>query len=374
MDVLSGFRVVEFEGLGPGPFCGMLLADLGADVILIERKGAADAGAGAVFKRGKRSIALNLKNEAAHGIALDILANADALIEGMRPGVMERLGLGPDVVHARNKKLVYGRITGWGQTGPLAQAAGHDLNYASLSGAAWYAGRAGDAPVPPPTLVGDIGGGALYLAIGLLAGVLRARETGEGTVVDAAIIDGSAHMMNLLYSLRAVGGLPDARGQSMLDGAHFYGVYQCADKKWISIGPLEPKFYAELLQRLALADDAVFSNQYNQAEWPEMKRRLAELFNTEPRAHWVEQLYGSDVCFAPVLSPTEAADDEHMKARNILRDIGGVLQAASAPRFDGETPPDPRPAPAPGQHTEEILSETGVDDRDIATWRELGAL
>lgn len=374
MGILSGIRIVEFEGLGPGPFCGMLLADLGADVILIERQGGMDVSSGAVFKRGKRSIALDLKKDTGRKLALDILANADALIEGMRPGVMERLGLGPDVVRARNAKLVYGRLTGWGQTGPLSQTAGHDLNYVSLSGAAWYAGAASEAPMPPPTLVGDVGGGSLYLAIGLLAGILRARETGEGTVVDAAIVDGSAHMMNLLFSLRAAGGLPDERGQSMLDGAHFYSAYECADKKWISIGPLEPKFYAELLERLGLQDDATLCDQYKQDQWAALRERFGVLFRSQPRQHWVDLLRGTDVCFAPVLSPAEAAQDEHMKSRNILRNIGGVLQAAAAPRFGGEIPADPRPAPNPGQHAEEILSEIGVDDRDIAKWREEGAI
>ena len=374
MAMLSGVRIVEFEGLGPGPFCGMLLADLGADVILIERKGGMDAGPGAVFKRGKRSIALDLKNEAARDIALRLLDKADALIEGMRPGVMERLGLGPDVVRARNGKIVYGRLTGWGQTGPLAHAAGHDLNYVGLSGAAWYAGAAGDAPAPPPTLVGDVGGGALYLAIGILSGLLRARDTGEGAVVDAAIVDGSAHMMNLLYSLRAAGGLPDARGESMLDGAHFYGVYQCADDLWISVGPLEPKFYAELLQRLGIADDPGFAAQFDREHWPSLKERLAEVFRKEPRAYWTERLYGTDVCFAPVLTPAEAMEDPHMKARNVIRDIGGVMQAAAAPRFDGETPADPGPVPSSGQHTEEILADIGASAVDMAGWRDAGAV
>lgn len=372
--ILSGIRIVEFEGLGPAPFCGMLLADLGADVIVIERKGGADAGAAAIFKRGKRSIVLDLKDQTARNIAADIVANADALIEGMRPGVMERLGLGPDDMRARNKKLVYGRLTGWGQDGPLAHVAGHDINYVSLSGAAWYAG-AGDAPpTPPPTLVGDVGGGSLYLAIGILAGVLKARETGEGCVVDAAIVDGSAHMMNLIYSLRAAGRMPDARGQSMIDGAHFYASYPCADDHWISIGPLEPKFYSELLERLGLQDDAAFANQFNRDKWPELKQRLADIFKAKTRDEWVKRLHGTDVCFAPVLTPGEAAKDEHMRARNILRDIDGVLQAASAPRFNGEMPPDPRAIPSPGEHAEEILAEIGVDDREIAAWREDGTL
>lgn len=369
MTILSGLKVVEFEGLGPGPFCGMLLADLGADVILIERSGAAAAGPAAIFKRGKRSIVLDLKNERQRDAALEIVAGADALIEGLRPGVMERLGLGPQEARARNKKLVYGRLTGWGQTGPLSAAAGHDVNYAALTGALWHAGAAGDAPVPPPTLVGDVGGGALYLAVGILAGVMRARETGEGTVVDAAIVDGAAHMMNLLFSLRAAGGLPEERGQSMLDGAPFYDVYECADGGWISLGPLEPKFYAELLQRLDLAGDPDFANQYDQSKWPALKERLRDLFKSEPREHWTRLLHGTDVCFAPVLSPSEALRDPHMQARGVLREIDGVLQAAAAPRFAEAPPADPGAIPQPGEHAEEILKEAGIDAETIAAFK-----
>ncbi|GJL93163.1 CaiB/BaiF CoA transferase family protein [Hyphococcus sp.] len=374
MSVLSGVKIVEFEGLGPGPFCGMLLADLGADVILIERKGGADAGKAAIYKRGKRSIMLDLKQDAAKEIALEIIASSDALIEGLRPGVMERLGLGPDAARARNKKLVYGRLTGWGQTGPLAHTAGHDINYVSLSGAAWYAGAAGEAPTPPPTLVGDIGGGALYLAIGVLAGVMRARETGEGSVVDAAIVDGSAHMMNLLYAVRAAGGMSDARGDNMLDGAHFYSSYQCADGGWVSIGPLEPKFYAELLSRLGLSDDPDFSAQYDRERWPAMKARLAEIFKTKSRDEWTTLLEGTDVCFAPVLPPSEAQAHAHMRERNVLREVDGVLQAVAAPRFSAEAPANPGPIPKPGQHTEEILKAIGADAEKIAAWRAAGVL
>lgn len=365
MKVLGGLRVVEFEGLGPAPFCGMLLADLGAEIILIERKGGMATGPGAIFKRGKKSICLDLKNPTARQTTLDILAGADALIEGLRPGVMERLGLGPDDVRARNRKLVYGRLTGWGQDGPLAHAAGHDINYISLAGAAWYAGAAGERPVAPPTLVGDVGGGSLYLAVGLLAAILRARETGEGAVVDAAIVDGAAHMMNLLFSLRAAGGLPDERGGSMLDGAHFYDVYDCADGKRISIGPLEPKFYRLLLQKLSLEDDPAFDAQFDQKNWPALKDKMRALFLSKPRHYWTGELSGTDVCFAPVHSPSEALNDPHIKARGVLREIGGVLQAAAAPRFNGETPQDPAPAPAPGEHARSILKLAGYDDDRI---------
>lgn len=365
MSILSGVRIVEFEGLGPGPFCGMLFADLGAEVILIERPGGM-SGRETIFRRGKKSIALDLKKERAREAALRLISRADALIEGLRPGVMERLGLGPDAARTANKRIVYGRLTGWGQTGPLASAAGHDLNYVSLSGAAWYAGQAGSAPVPPPTLVGDIGGGALYLAIGILAGVLKARETGEGTVVDSAIVDGSAHMLTLLMSVRASGLMTDARGTSMLDGAHFYDVYQCSDGKWISIGPLEPKFYALLLEKLGLAGDDRLIAQYDPSKWPEAKSRLAALFVSRPRDHWRSLLEGTDVCFAPVLSPAEAALHPHIEARRIYRNIDGVLQAAAAPRFNGETPPDPPAPPESGAHTEAILKEIGMEPADIA--------
>ncbi|MFN3958666.1 MAG: CaiB/BaiF CoA transferase family protein [Parvularculaceae bacterium] len=401
MGVLKGLRVVEFEALGPGPFCGMLLADLGADVILIGRAGG--AATGAVFNRGKRIISLDLKNPkhvaAGGGWDTTILPTgpprggppprpgaigevrgyaagagrgrgagpgpADATIEGLRPGVMERLGLGPEVLMAANPRLVYGRITGWGQTGPLAPIAGHDLNYVSLAGAAWYAGQAGAAPAPPPTIAGDIGGGALYLAIGILSGVLRARETGKGAVVDAAIVDGAAHMLGLLMSLRAAGGYPDERGRSMLDGADFYDVYQCADGKWISIGPLEPKFYALLIEKLDLAGDARFASQFDASQWPARKRRLADLFAAQPSAHWRALLEGTDVCFAPVLSPIEAREHPHMKARAVWREAGGALQAAAAPRFDGEIPADPRPADASEAAAEAILKEAGLTRGDL---------
>lgn len=342
----------------------MLFADLGADVILIERPGAI-AGPAAVFKRGKRSIELDLKSERHRAAAVKIAATADAIIEGLRPGVMERLGLGPDRLKAANPGLVYGRVTGWGQTGPLAEAAGHDLNYVGLSGAAWYSGEAGAAPVPPPAMVGDVGGGALYLAIGILAAVLRARQTGKGSVVDAAIVDGSAHMMQLLMSLRAAGGMPDARGHSMLDGAHFYNVYQCADGRWISVGALEPKFYALLLDKLGLKAESPFSPQMDSRNWPAARLEFARIFAAAPRSVWIERLEGTDVCFAPVLSPSESAAHPHMKARGIWREIDGVLQAAPAPRFDGATPPDPVPARDGAGDTDAILALAGLARADL---------
>lgn len=365
MGVLSGFRLVEFEGLGPAPFCAMLFADLGADVILIERPGAVGGGA-AIFRRGKRSIVLDLKQAAHCNAALKIAASADAVIEGLRPGVMERLGLGPDVLRALNPQLVYGRLTGWGQDGPLATAAGHDINYVGLSGAAWYAGAAGEAPAPPPTLVGDVAGGALYLAVGVLAAVLEARRSGRGAVVDAAIVDGSAHMLNLLLSLRAVEGGVDRRGANMLDGAPFYGVYPCADGQWVSLGALEPKFYALLLEKLGLTRDDLFAEQYDAARWPAARDRLAGVIAGRPREHWDKVFAGSDVCYAPVLAPGEAAAHPHIRTRNIYREVGGVLQTAAAPRFDGAAPQDPSPPPAPGAHAREILEAAGFSGADIA--------
>ena len=364
MSALKGLRVVEFEGLGPGPFCGMLLADLGADVILIGR--ASGAATGAVFNRGKRVIALDLKQPKHVAAAIRIAATADVTIEGLRPGVMERLGLGPDVLMAANPRLVYGRITGWGQTGPLAHAAGHDLNYVSLAGAAHYAGQAGAAPAPPPTVVGDIGGGALYLAVGVLAGVLKARETGKGCVVDAAIVDGVAHMLGLIMSLRAAGGFPDERGGSMLDGADFYDVYQCADGRWVSIGPLEPKFYALLVEKLGLGADERFAVQFDRSRWPARKEALKALFAARPSDHWRALLEGTDVCFAPVLSPAQSREHPHIKAREIWRDIGGALQAAAAPRFNGQSPPDPSAPLASEADVDKILDEAGLTRADLA--------
>ncbi|MBI1392979.1 MAG: CoA transferase [Alphaproteobacteria bacterium] len=365
MRILQGLKVVEFEGLGPGPFCGMLFADLGADVTLIARSHAAPSGPGAVVNRGKRSIVLDLKKPSHVDAAARIAAAADATIEGLRPGVMERLGLGPDILRAANRRLVYGRLTGWGQNGPLSAMAGHDINYVATSGAGWYAGATGERPTPAPTLVGDVAGGALYLAIGVLAAVLRARETGEGAVVDAAIVDGSAHMMNLLLTLRAAGGLPDERGNSMLDGAHFYGVYRCADGGHISVGPLEPKFYSIFLERLGLNQETEFIAQYEAANWPACAARLQSIFATKPRDEWAALFDGSDACVAPVLSPTEAARRPHMAVRRVYREIDGVLHAAAAPRFNGAIPADPLPCKPIGSEAAEILAEVGLSAEDL---------
>jgi len=358
--MLSNIRIIEIEALGPAPFAAMLLADLGADVITVHRKAAADVpgkGERNLLDRGKRSIALDLKAPEDVAVLKKLLRTADGLIEGFRPGVMERLGLGPDICLKIQPKLVYGRMTGWGQSGPRATQAGHDLNYIGLSGALWYSSPAGQPPFPPPTLVGDIGGGALYLAVGMLSGLLNARATGRGTVVDAAIVDGSAHMMNLLMSLRASGEFRTERGQSLLDGPHWSRSYRCADGGFLSVQCLEPKFYRLFLDRLGLADDPDFAHQFDQDRWPGLNRRLEDLFASRPREHWIARFDGSDACVAPVLDPESAASDPHIAARGIWSGEDGRLQALAAPRFDGQPPAPPRPSPQRGEHSAEILAE-----------------
>ncbi|SEB24698.1 CaiB/BaiF CoA-transferase family protein [Variovorax sp. YR216] len=361
---LAGLRILEIAGIGPAPFCGMLLADLGADVVLVDRLQAGaediDLGAQAISNRGKRSIAVDLKTADGVRKVLGLVGQCDALIEGMRPGVMERLGLGPEVCLARNPGLVYGRMTGWGQDGPLAHAAGHDINYIGVSGALWYSGQPGEAPMAPPSLVGDIGGGAMYLAVGVLAGVMNARATGRGQVVDAAIVDGSAHMMNLLLALKAGGQFTSERGASLLDGPHWYRTYRCADGRFVSIGSLEPRFYRILLDRLGLANDPAFAKPHDPSRWPELHARFTEIFVTRTRDAWCELLEGSDACFAAVLDPDEAARHPHMAHREVYSHVDGVLQANSAPRFSGTPASPPAAVPRRGEHTEAVLREWGA--------------
>jgi crotonobetainyl-CoA:carnitine CoA-transferase CaiB-like acyl-CoA transferase len=314
-------------------------------VIVVERPVSANPTVDAenLLNRGKKSIVLDLKSEEDLAVAKALIASADALIEGARPGVMERLGLGPEPCLAQNPKMVYGRMTGWGQTGPRAQQAGHDYNYIATSGALWYGSHPGDAPLTPATLVGDIGGGALYLVAGILAGLLQAGRTGKGTVVDAAIVDGSAHMMALLMSMAPSGNLVTQRGQSLLDGPHWSRVYTCADGGHLSVQCLEPKFYAIFLERLGLSDDPRFAAQYDVEKWPAQTRQLAQLFAREPMQHWADLFEGSDACVAPILAPSEAADDPHMAARGVWQT--DPLQPAPAPRFDGQrVSPGPIPA------------------------------
>lgn len=356
--MLEGLRIVEIEGLGPAPFASMMLADLGADVIVVHRKNGASAPGmpeRSLLDRGKRSIELDLKSAEDVALLRKLVARSEALVEGFRPGVMERLELGPEDLFKVNPDLVYGRMTGWGQTGPRAQTAGHDLNYVSLSGAAWYAGNADETPFPPPTLVGDIGGGALYLVAGILAGVMAARSGRGGTVVDAAVVDGSAHMMNLLMALAQTGGLSMTRGQSMLDGPHWSRCYVCSDGGYISVQCLEPKFYAEFLSRLGLSQNADFASQFDSTHWPRQTAQLAGIFAGHPRAHWQELFAGSDACVAPALDPQQSAADPHMMARGVWQHIDGVLQAAPAPRFSNRPDNTSREIPSRGEHTGAIL-------------------
>ncbi|MGC8203381.1 CaiB/BaiF CoA transferase family protein [Aliiroseovarius sp. PTFE2010] len=356
--MLSGIRIIEIEGLGPAPFSAMHLADLGADVIVVHRKGGPglpilpDAP---IIDRGKRSIELDLKDPDDVTTLKKLITTADGMVEGFRPGVMEKLGLGPEVCHAVNPKLVYGRMTGWGQTGPMSSMAGHDMNYIGLSGALWYASPPGQPPVAPPTLVGDIGGGAHYLTVGMLAGILHARSTGKGTVVDAAIVDGSAHMMNLLMALRQSGPQNSTRGASLLDGPHWSRSYVCADGGFVSVQCLEPQFYGTFIGLLGLSDDPDFATQFDPKSWPKATARLIELFATQPRDHWAELFADTDACAAPILSPDEAATHPLSQARGIWKGDDGPLQSAPAPRFDGHavTPNHP---PARGEHTQEILA------------------
>ena len=357
---LKGVKIVEFAGIGPGPFCGMLLSDLGADVIRIDRPGARPGMVTDVTGRGRRSIALNLKDEADVETALKLIAKADGLIEGFRPGVMERNGLGPDVALARNPKLVYGRMTGWGQTGTLAHAAGHDLNYIALTGGLHAMGRKGEPPAPPLNLVGDYGGGALYLAFGLCAGIIHARADGQGQVIDCAMTDGAASLASMFFGMRAMGMWSDEREANLLDGgAHFYDTYECADGGWVSIGAIEPQFYALLLEKAAITDDQ-FKSQMSRADWPELKEKTAAIIKTKTRDEWCAIMEGSDVCFAPVLSMVEAPEHPHNKARETFVTIEGVVQPAPAPRFSATPGAVQGLPPGQGEHTEDILNDWGI--------------
>ncbi len=358
--MLQGVRIIEVEGLGPGPFAAMLLADLGADVIVVHRKGGAVTPGipdRALIDRGKRSIELDLKDGSDIATFNKLVAGAEGLIEGFRPGVMERLGIGPEACHAINPGLVFGRMTGWGQDGPLSKVAGHDLNYISLSGALWYASQPGQPPLTPPTLVGDIGGGAMYLAVGMLAGILRARGSGRGCVVDAAIYDGSAHMMNLILTMRQSGGFVTRRGGSILDGPHWCRTYRTSDGGFMSVQCLEPKFYALFVDLMGLAGDPDFADQFDRSLWARAGDRLTDMFACKTRDSWSELFLGSDACVAPVLDPEQAMAHPQNKARATWHQPDGVLQAAPAPRFSDQPPWQPAPSPKRGQHNGEILDE-----------------
>jgi alpha-methylacyl-CoA racemase len=370
---LSGLKVLEFAGLGPAPFCGMLLSDLGADVVRIDRPGQGWDSPTDVTARGRRSVALDLKSPAAVEACLQLMETADGLIEGFRPGVMERLGLGPEAALARNPRLVYGRMTGWGQTGPYAQAAGHDINYIAITGALAAIGPA-DKPTPPLNLVGDFGGGALYLAFGLLAGVIHARTTGQGQVIDCAMTDGTASLMAMFYGLRAAGLWGEARAANLLDGgAHFYGVYRCADGQWISIGALEPRFYQLLLDRTGITDPR-FHDQMNREHWPALREQLAAAIALKTRDDWCALLDGTDVCFAPVLTMDEAPAHPHNRARSTFVDVAGVTQPAPAPRFSATPGAIQGPPPKIGADNDRALADWGFSAEAITALKEQGAL
>jgi alpha-methylacyl-CoA racemase len=371
---LSGLKVVEFAGIGPGPFCGMLLSDLGADVVRIDRKGASGRGTKFdVTMRGRRSVALDLKKPEAVEACLKLMESADALIEGFRPGVMERLGLGPEVALKRNPKLVFGRMTGWGQFGPYANAAGHDMNYIAITGALHAIGTT-DKPAPPLNLVGDFGGGALYLAFGLMAGVISARATGKGQVIDCAMSDGAASLMAMFYGLKGSGSWTNDRRANLLDGgAHFYDTYQCSDDRWISIGSIEPQFYALLLEKTGI-DDPQFKQQMSREHWPELREKLAAVIRTKTRDEWCAIMDATDVCFAPVLTLEEAPLHPHNVARQTFVTVEGVPQPAPAPRFS-ETPGAIQAPPAAiGAHNESALADWGFSGAEIASLQAVGAL
>jgi alpha-methylacyl-CoA racemase len=371
MGPLHGLRIIELEAIGPVPMCAMLLADLGADVVRIDRREASGLGVPmeprfAVNSRNRRSVTLDLKGEAGRAAALRLIARADVLLEGFRPGVAERLGLALEACHATNPGLIYGRMTGFGQTGPLAQSAGHDLNYIALTGVLHAIGPAGGKPVPPLNLVGDYGGGALYLALGVLAALHERKSSGLGQVVDAAMVDGAASLGSIFYGLAAAGRWDGGRGENLLDGgAPFYDTYATSDGRYVSIGALEPKFFAELAQRLGL-DARFVKRQYDKSLWPELRSAMTAIFATRSRDEWCAALEGSDACFAPVLTMAEAPLHAHANARAAFIDVDGVVQPAAAPRFSRSVAEPPKRAPQSGTHTREVLEQAGFSAAEIA--------
>lgn len=366
MGPLAGYRIIELAGIGPGPFCGMMLSDMGAEVIRVDRTGGSPKAPKDVLQRNRKSIAVDLKSPEGVATVLRLVESADALFEGFRPGVTERLGLGPEDCKARNPKLVYGRMTGWGQEGPMAQAAGHDINYIGLSGALHAIGRAGERPVPPLNLVGDFGGGGMLLAYGLVCALLEAQKSGKGQVVDAAMVDGAAALMAMFFSMSAGGAFTEQRGTNLLDGgAHFYDTYETGDGKHICIGSIEPQFYALLIEKAEL-DPEEFAPQMNAAEWPRLKAKLTEVFKTKTRDEWCAIMEGTDVCFAPVLSIWEAPNHAHAKARDSFLEVDGVMQQAPAPRFDRTPAKVQHGARIPGQDSNEVLSSFGFSAAEIA--------
>lgn len=370
---LSGLRVIEIAGIGPGPFCGMMLADMGAEVIAVDRVGTTlDRPELDCSRRGKRALTLNLKSESGRAALLRLVEGADALLEGFRPGVMERLGLGPDECQAINPRLVYGRMTGWGQSGPLSGAAGHDINYISLTGALHAIGLAGEKPTPPLNLVGDFGGGGMMLAFGMVCALLEARESGRGQVIDAAMTDGSAALMAAFHTAHARGAHRLERGVNRLDsGAHFYNTYETADGKYISIGSIEPQFYALLLDAAELPRDD-FADQLDQQKWPALRERLTEVFKRKSRDQWCALMEGTDICFAPVLDLQEAQSHPHNAARGTYVRVGEMQQPAPAPRLSRTGGGVAFPGREAGSDTEVLLAALGYDERTIKAMRQAG--
>ncbi len=383
---LAGCRIIELAGIGPGPFAAMMLSDMGAEVLRVDRADAvADdptaPGAAPLWDvnaRGRRSVGVDLKQPEGRDLVLRLVERADGLIEGFRPGVAERLGFGPDDCLARRPALVYGRMTGWGQTGPLAQAAGRDINYVALSGTLSMIGRAGEPPVPPLNLVGDFGGGGLLLAFGMVCALLEASRSGQGQVVDAAMVDGAALLAGMMHGLRADGQWGE-RGTNLLDtGAWFYEVYETADGGFVSVGPIDERSCGELLRLTGLADDVdgggPVPDQGDRSTWPAMKERLAAVFRTRTRDEWCEVLEGTDACFAPVLGPDEAPDHPQLRDRGTFCEVGSVVQPAPAPRLSRTPPAVQGPPPAPGEHTDAALADWGLAPDELATLHATGAI
>jgi len=368
---LTGYKIIEIAGIGPGPFAAMLLADMGAEIIRVDRAQAVrgtppSTPAGDLMLRGRKNIALDLKSPEGVEALLQLVEKADAIIEGFRPGVMERLGIGPDVCQARNSRIVFGRMTGWGQEGMYAQAAGHDINYISLSGSLAHFARAGEAPVPPLNMVGDFGGGGMFLAYGVVCALLEAQKSGKGQVVDTAMVDGAAVLMTMFWSFKSMGIFNEnAPGTNLLDtGAHFYDVFECADGKYISLGSIEPQFYSELMKLTGLEGDADFAKQMDQSMWPGLKIRLQEVMKAKTRDEWCAIMEATDVCFAPVLTMSEAAAHPHNVERQTFINVNGHMQPAPAPRFSRTTPEISLPSAHAGQHTAEVLRDWGVANVD----------
>ncbi|MEQ1873163.1 MAG: CaiB/BaiF CoA-transferase family protein [Ilumatobacteraceae bacterium] len=378
---LSGLRIIELAGIGPGPFAAMMLADMGAEVLRVDRAQSVPPTTPEnphwdVLLRGRRNLALDLKHPDGVATLLDLVEKADGLIEGFRPNVMERLGLSPDVCLARNPRLVFGRMTGWGQDGPYANSSGHDINYIALAGALAHFGRAGEGPVPPLNMVGDFGGGGMFLAFGMVCALLEAQRSGQGQVVDTAMVDGAATLMSMFWAFKPIGIFDENnRGTNLLDtGAHFYDVYECADGNYVSIGSIEPQFYAELLRLTGLDDDPEFAQQMNKAQWPRLKKKLAEVFRTGTRDQWCAVMEHTDVCFAPVLTMSEAAAHPHNVARGTFIEVAGVPQPAPAPRFSRTVANVDSPPAHPGQHTREALADWGFANDRIDALLATGAI